>query len=96
MGKPSEGELKPSLEAFIVARFLKPMNYLVTGGAGFLGSHLIGALHGDITVVDDLSIAKYYSFPPSVKLVKGRIEEVEVQGKFDYVVHLAARPSPED
>jgi len=73
-----------------------PMKYLVTGGAGFLGSHLIEALEGEVTVVDDMSTAKYYYFPPKVKLVKGRIEEVDVQGRFDYVIHLAARPSPED
>ncbi|EHP68863.1 MAG: NAD-dependent epimerase/dehydratase family protein [Metallosphaera yellowstonensis] len=72
------------------------MKYLVTGGAGFLGSHLIEALEGEVTVVDDMSTAKYYYFPPKVKLVKGRIEEVDVQGRFDYVIHLAARPSPED
>lgn len=46
--------------------------------------------------MDDMSTAKYYYFPPKVKLVKGRIEEVDVQGRFDYVIHLAARPSPED
>jgi Nucleoside-diphosphate-sugar epimerases len=72
------------------------MKYLVTGGAGFLGLHLIEALEGEVTVVDDMSTAKYYYFPPKVKLVKGRIEEVDVQGRFDYVIHLAARPSPED
>ena len=70
------------------------MKYLVIGGAGFLGSHLIESLSGDITVVDDLSTAKY--FQGNAKLIREKIENFSTDEKYDYVIHLAARPSPED
>jgi Nucleoside-diphosphate-sugar epimerases len=72
------------------------MKYLIFGGAGFLGSHLVESLEGDITVVDDLSTVKYLELPPSVKLIKDRVETFKTNEKFDFVIHLAARPSPED
>ncbi|MFP3197993.1 MAG: NAD-dependent epimerase/dehydratase family protein [Sulfolobaceae archaeon] len=72
------------------------MKYLIFGGAGFLGSHLVESLEGDITVVDDLSTVKYLELPPNVKLIKDRVETFKTNEKFDFVIHLAARPSPED
>jgi len=72
------------------------MKYLIFGGAGFLGSHLIESLEGDITVVDDLSTVKYLELPPNIKLIKDRVETFKTNEKFDFVIHLAARPSPED
>ncbi|MEM1627315.1 MAG: NAD-dependent epimerase/dehydratase family protein [Sulfolobaceae archaeon] len=71
------------------------MKFLIIGGAGFLGSHLIEHLDGEITVVDDLSTAKY-ELPKKVRLIKEKIENFHTDEKFDYVIHLAARPSPED
>jgi UDP-glucuronate decarboxylase len=72
------------------------MKYLIFGGAGFLGSHLVESLEGDITVVDDLSTAKYLELPPNVKLIKDKVETFKTNEKFDFVIHLAGRPSPED
>ncbi len=72
------------------------MKYLISGGAGFLGSHLIESLNGEITVIDDLSTVKYLELPKNVRLIKQRIEDFVTNEKFDYVIHLAARPSPED
>ena len=72
------------------------MKYLIFGGAGFLGSHLVESLEGDITVVDDLSTVKYLELSPNVKLIKDRVETFKTNEKFDFVIHLAARPSPED
>ncbi|MCY0851015.1 NAD-dependent epimerase/dehydratase family protein [Sulfuracidifex metallicus] len=75
------------------------MKILVSGGAGFLGSFLIDRLINDgheITVIDDFSTVKYHALPEKVNLIKGKIEDVQINDKFDYVVHLAARPSPED
>ena len=71
------------------------MKFLITGGAGFLGSHLIEHLEGDITVVDDFSTAKY-ELPKKVRVLRERIESFKTDEKFDYVIHLAARPSPDD
>jgi UDP-glucuronate decarboxylase len=71
------------------------MKYLIFGGTGFLGSHLVESSEGDITVVDDLSTVKYLELPPNVKLIKDRVETFKTNGKFDFVIHLAARPSPE-
>jgi UDP-glucuronate decarboxylase len=70
---------------------------LITGGAGFLGSHLVEVLKGhEVTVVDDFSTAKYFSPPPHVRVIRQRVEDFQTEEKFDVVAHLAARPSPED
>jgi len=84
------------------------MNFLITGGAGFIGSHLVERLleHGHhITVFDDFN--DYYD--PAIKranlasvidrihLIEGDIRDAVLveracaAGKFDCVVHLAAR-----
>ncbi|HTQ79089.1 MAG TPA: GDP-mannose 4,6-dehydratase [Thermoanaerobaculia bacterium] len=83
---------------------------LVTGGAGFIGSHLTRRLlgRGDrVTVLDDFN--DYYDpvwkrenvapllGRPDYRLVEGdirdteRVEELFATGRFDAVVHLAAR-----
>ncbi|PVU74753.1 NAD-dependent dehydratase [Sulfolobus sp. SCGC AB-777_G06] len=73
------------------------MRFLISGGAGFLGSHLIEYLRDhEIVVVDDFSTAKYFELYSNVKLIKEKIENFNTNEKFDYVIHLAARPSPED
>ncbi len=81
---------------------------LVTGGAGFIGSHVMDALRGrnaQVTVLDDLN--DYYS--PAIKranlaaclgaitLIEGDIRDADLiektfaEGRFDAVIHLAAR-----
>ena len=55
--------------------------YLVTGGAGFIGSHLCAALlaHGDtVRVLDDLSTGKRDNLPGEVELVVGDIADAAV------------------
>lgn len=76
------------------------MKILITGGAGFIGSHLaahLGTLH-EVTVIDDLStgtIANIADAP--AKFVEGSIldrKALDSTGRdFDAIVHLAARPS---
>jgi len=73
------------------------MHYLVTGGCGFIGSHLIELLLGsghEVTVIDDLSTGKRENIPASVKL---EVADITTPGVFDKHVgqvdgcfHLAA------
>ncbi len=77
------------------------MRLLVTGGAGFIGSHfvdLVVGLGGQVVVVDDLSSGRADNLPAhrSVEFVKRNFRTCEAQdfaGSFDAIVHLAARPS---
>ena len=52
--------------------------YLVTGGAGFIGSHLCDALVADghaVRVLDDLSTGKRANLPQGVELIEGDIAD---------------------
>ncbi len=52
--------------------------YLVTGGAGFIGSHLCDSLIGDghaVRVLDDLSTGRRANLPPDVQLIEGDIAD---------------------
>lgn len=68
--------------------------YLVTGGCGFIGSHLVEALLTQghhVIVLDNLSTGKASNIPADVKLVVGDIRDQqlvqtlmrEVDGCFD-------------
>jgi UDP-glucose 4-epimerase len=74
-----------------------PKVYLVTGGAGFIGSHLIDALlaRGDeVVVLDNLCSGTRANLPQGVKLVTGDIREIceldDQIGHVDTIIHLAA------
>ena len=76
--------------------------YLVTGGAGFIGSHLCDALvaRGDtIRVLDDLSTGHLTNLPPGVDFIAGDIADpAAVQRAMDGAdgcFHLAAIASVE-
>ncbi len=77
-------------------------HYLVTGGAGFIGSHLAEELvrRGEtVRVVDNLSTGKRQnlSHVPKVEFVQGDLADVDVARRavkgIDYVLHQAAIPS---
>ena len=77
-------------------------NYLVTGGAGFIGSHLAEELvrRGErVRVVDNLSTGKRQNLAhlPSVEFVEGDLADLDVARRavqgIDYVLHQAAIPS---
>ncbi|HTV45037.1 MAG TPA: NAD-dependent epimerase/dehydratase family protein [Stellaceae bacterium] len=76
--------------------------FLVTGGAGFIGSHLVEALLEDghrIRVLDDLSSGRRDNLPRGVELIEADIADPDVVGRaFDDVegcFHLAAIASVE-
>lgn len=72
---------------------------LISGGNGFLGSHLVEKALSEgfsVVVVDDMSTMPKVNVPLEVKLIRQKIENVHISDKFDYYIHLAARPSPED
>ena len=72
---------------------------LISGGNGFLGSCLVErfiAEKFEVTVVDDLSTSKGRNIPKDARLINKKIENYASSEKYDYVIHLAARPSPED
>ena len=70
---------------------------LVTGGAGFIGSHLAAEYQRagwEVTVIDDLSRGKQHNVPAGVPLIKADVRSPEAraavaQGRFD-VVNLQA------
>jgi len=76
---------------------------LITGGAGFLGSHLCDLLiASDHTVVclDDLSTGcrtniDHLGTSPKFSFIEASVlEKVDVEGRFDGVIHLASPASP--
>lgn len=71
---------------------------LVTGGAGFIGSHLVNRLLDagyHVTVVDDLSRGRFQNVPkvPNVDYYHCRVQALNTLLGADVVFHLAARVS---
>lgn len=76
--------------------------YLVTGGAGFIGSHLVEVLIADghlVRVLDDLSSGRIENLPRGVELVTADVTEARAVrralGDVDGCFHLAAIASVE-
>ena len=74
-------------------------NVLVTGGAGFIGSHVADALLArghQVVVLDDLSGGYDDNVPRGAEFVRGSvtdhrlIDSLFAERRFDYVFHLAA------
>lgn len=86
------------------------MNIIVTGGAGFIGRHLVSSLLQDensVTIYDDLSKSSEEKISALVtkgaKFVKADItdatklsEVLSKNGGYDYLVHLAAKTGVPD
>jgi len=73
---------------------------LVTGGAGFIGSHLVDALRSlgrPVRVFDDLSTGQRANVPGDVEFVQGCVTDLEAIGRAatgcEIVYHLAALAS---
>lgn len=79
------------------------MRYVITGGAGFIGSHTVDQLlrHGhSVTVLDDLSSGKEENLSKvrdQIRFIRGSVTDTEAVKEAcraaDYVVHLAAQTS---
>ena len=76
--------------------------YLVTGGAGFIGSHLVEELlrRGEkVRIADDFSTGKRQNLPSAgnVEVIEGDVSNPEIARRAvagcDYVLHQAAIPS---
>lgn len=73
------------------------MRYLVTGGCGFIGSHLVDALLAQghsVDVLDDLSTGHRENVDPRARILVGDVADAAVVAKaaaaVDGVFHLAA------
>ena len=78
-------------------RSLTVVRVLVTGGAGFIGSHLVDALGGkgaEVTVLDSLVTGRASNVEGRARLVEGSILDADLVDKeveaADEVFHLAA------
>lgn len=75
------------------------MKVLVTGGAGFIGSHVVERILADnsqVVIIDNLSTGLQENLHPDAKFIKMDIRSSELtdvfkQEKFDYVIHQAAQ-----
>ena len=78
-------------------------DYLVTGGCGFIGSHLCEALlaQGDrVRILDDLSTGKLANKPADAELIRGDVADgacvARALAGTDGCFHLAAIASVEE
>lgn len=77
------------------------MHFLVTGGAGFIGSHLTEELLSQgyqVTVVDNLSTGSLANLPqhPNLKFIQKDVFDCQTSDfdtRIDGIAHLAASPS---
>ncbi len=83
---------------------LNPKNILVTGGAGFIGSHLVDELVNEnyaVFVVDNLSSGRKENINPKATFYQLDVRSKDVfnileKENIDTVFHLAAKPIVED
>ncbi len=78
---------------------------LVTGGAGFLGSHLCGLFLGkdyrvicmDNLITGKMSNVRYLLKNKDFKFIKHNVSKyINVKGRIDYILHFASPASPID
>ena len=72
---------------------------IVTGGAGFIGSHLVNLLlsqEWDVTIIDDFSTGEREKINPKARLLEASVTDLELikpaLQEAEYVFHLAALP----
>lgn len=76
------------------------MTILVTGGAGYIGSHMVHALadrNEPVIVLDNLSTGHPWALPPGIRLIGGDVGDARCvdaiirQHKITEIVHFAAK-----
>jgi UDP-glucose 4-epimerase len=75
------------------------LKVLVTGGAGFIGSHVVDTLiqeNCQVVIIDNLSTGLVENLNPAAKFIKldirsSQILDLFITEKFDSVIHLAAQ-----
>ena len=70
-------------------------HFIVTGGCGFIGSHLVEALvlHGqNVLVIDDMRVGKTKLESKNIEYLHQDVASAIPVGKFDAIFHLAATP----
>ena len=81
------------------------MRYLISGGAGFVGSHLCDALLAEgheVAVIDNLVTGssrnvEHLKGESRFELIEADIcKPLDVPGPFDFVMHLASIASPKE
>ena len=73
------------------------MTVLVTGGAGYIGSHMVLALVDageDVVVLDNLSSGFRWSVAPQAKLVEGDIGDADFLNRLMAELYPDAERSP--
>ena len=78
--------------------------FLVSGGCGFIGSHLVDRLiaaGGNVVVVDECATGRRERVPAGVSVVEANLTEPEIatsvlDASFDAVFHFAARSNAND
>lgn len=84
----------------LMEEFLRDMRIIVTGGAGFIGSHLtekLLSMGADITVIDNFSTGRKDNLKDFIKKINVIEADISLEGEWqkcfqdaDWVVHLAA------
>ena len=81
------------------------MRIIITGGAGFIGSHLCDLLlaeEHEIVVLDNMitgnerNVAQHHDNPAFSLIRHDVTEPIQVDGAVDAIIHLASLPSPVD